>query len=98
MSIKEAIRRGILDADLSTYRCLKTRKSYTIQEAIDEGLLVATIDDPNAPKTEKSGKSIAMHYFLSEYFKALLCFVTMICTFTVATLVWHHLSVGICYC
>ena len=86
MSIKEAIRRGILDADLSTYRCLKTRKSYTIQEAIDEGLLVATIDDPNAPKTEKSGKSIAMHFCSS-----VLCFVTMICSFTTATIVWHYL-------
>ena len=86
MSIKEAIRRGIFDADLSTYRCLKTRKSYTIQEAIDEGLLVATIDDPNAPKTEKSGKSIDMHFCSS-----VLCFVTTICSFTTATIVWHYL-------
>jgi len=47
VSIKDAIKRGILDSDLSTFRDLGTGKTYTIQEAIDAELLVATLEDPN---------------------------------------------------
>lgn len=50
--IKEAMRRGILDSDLSTYKDLVTGKTYTIQEAIDSGLLIATLEDPSKPKDE----------------------------------------------
>jgi len=54
---KEAIRRGILDSDLSTYKDLRTGRCYTIQEAIDEGMLVATLDDNKTPK-DSTGECI----------------------------------------
>ena len=55
VGIKEAIRQGILDADLSSFTDLHTGKVYTIQEAIDEGLLVATLDPTNKPTTTGTG-------------------------------------------
>ncbi|XP_067941004.1 uncharacterized protein [Watersipora subatra] len=61
VSIKEAVRLGILDADLSSYKDLHTGKVYTIQEAIDEGLLVATLDDPNSSKTSPTDTSMTVN-------------------------------------
>lgn len=55
VGIKEAIRRGILDSDLSSFKDLSSGRTYTIQEAIDKGLLVATLEDPNKPQSDTTG-------------------------------------------
>lgn len=55
VGIKEAIRLGILDTDLSSYRNLHTNKLYTIQEAIDAGLLMATLDETDRPQANPTG-------------------------------------------
>lgn len=58
VGIKEAIRLGVLDSDLSSFKDLLTGTHYTIQEAIDRGLLLATLDGPNQPvKDSTTGES-----------------------------------------
>lgn len=61
VTIKEALKRGILDKDLSTYKDLMTGETYSIQEAIDNRLLVATLEDPNKPKDE-TGESVWLKF------------------------------------
>jgi len=53
--ISEARKKGILDANLTTFTDLRNNKIYSIQEAITSQFLVATLDhttDASSPKGE----------------------------------------------
>ena len=49
LTIGEARNKGILDADLSSFRDLRNDKVFSIQEAIDNKYLVATLDNTKSP-------------------------------------------------
>lgn len=53
MTIREARGLGILDDNLTTYTDLREKTTYSIQEAIDRQLLVATLD--SSTSTQSAG-------------------------------------------
>lgn len=57
LTIREARNKGILDTNLTTYTDLKTNTIYSIQEAIDNHLLVASLDTSTNDTRSSSGNT-----------------------------------------
>lgn len=64
LTIGEARKRGILDPNLTTFTDLRNSRQYSIQEAIDNQYLVATLDNmADQPATAAGMSSVLTPYF-----------------------------------
>ena len=99
VGIKEAIRLGILDSDLSTYKDLHTGKTYTIQQAIDEGFLLAVLEESNKPNGDITGKLLIIDCVLLQVIYCVYCVPAYcaLCTMYCASCTVHHV-LCIMYC
>lgn len=60
--IQEAIHRGLVDKDLTTYTDPRTGKSYNIEEAMKEGLLSGTVEMVSTGKVQSAGPKVSTTY------------------------------------
>lgn len=73
MTIGEARKKGILDNDLTTFRDLRNSKDFSIQEAIDNQHLVATLDNSNSASPTEPTSNGKLHHVIFSCYHKLIC-------------------------